>query len=314
MGEEPLRVKVVGTMAEARTMARGLVGLVPTMGFFHEGHLSLMERSVAECDQTVATLYVNPLQFEEPADLARYPVDHDRDLALAEEVGVDVMVVPEAAEMFPTAPLTEVSVAGIGDRLEGVYRPGHMTGVATVVTKLFAGLQPDVAYFGRKDAQQLAMVTRLASDLGFPLEVVGCPLIREADGLALSSRNVLLGAHREKALGLSHGLMEAAGLFEAGERGAGALEGAVRNALDPAAIEYAETCDATTMAPVSCVEGEVVLAAAARIGPVRLIDNVRFSVGDRVAEADRGVWLERPSVLYSTVSRAASDSRKALGS
>ena len=293
-------MKVVGTMAEARARARGVVGLVPTMGFFHEGHLSLMGRSVGECDQTVATLYVNPLQFEDAADLARYPVDHERDLALADEVGVDVMVVPEAGEMFSTTPLTSVSVAGIGERLEGVYRPGHMTGVATVVTKMFAGLQPDVAYFGRKDAQQLAMVTRLASDLGFPLEVVGCPLIREPDGLALSSRNVLLGAHREEARGLSVGLMGAARLFEAGERRARTLEDAARSALDPAAIEYVEACDAMTMAPVAHLEGEVVLAAAAHIGPVRLIDNVRFSVGDGSAAADRGVWLERPSVLYST--------------
>lgn len=290
---------VVRTMAEARALARGVVGLVPTMGFFHEGHLSLMERSVLECDQTVATLYVNPLQFEDPADLARYPVDHDRDLALAQEIGVDVMVVPDGAEMFAASPLTRVSVAGIGDRLEGLYRPGHMSGVATVVTKLFAGLRPDVAYFGRKDAQQLAMVTRLASDLGFPLRVVGCPLVRESDGLALSSRNVLLGDRREQALGLSRGLMEAAERFEAGERRAGALEEAVRSAIDPGSVEYAEACDAATMEPLRRLEGEVVLAVAARVGPLRLIDNVRFRVGDRGAQVDRGVWLYGPSLLYS---------------
>lgn len=293
-------MKVVGTMAEARKMAHGVVGLVPTMGFFHEGHLSLMERSLAECDRTVVTLYVNPLQFEDQADLARYPVDHHRDMALAEASGVDMMVVPGAAEMFPAAPLTEVSVAGIGDRLEGVHRPGHLVGVATVVTKLFAGLQPDRAYFGRKDAQQLAMVSRLAYDLSFPVEVVGCPLVRETDGLALSSRNVLLGDHREEALGLSRGLLEAARLFEAGERRAVVLEEAVRNALTHATIEYAEACDSATMSPVTCLEGEVVLAAAARIGPVRLIDNVRFSMGDRGVVVDRGVRLDRSSVLYST--------------
>lgn len=292
-------MKVVRTMAQARAEARGVVGLVPTMGFFHEGHLSLMERSVRECDLTVVTLYVNPLQFEDRGDLARYPVDHDRDLALADAVGVDVTVVPDPGEMFPAAPLTRVSVAGIGDRLEGRFRPGHMTGVATVVTKLFAGLQPDVAYFGRKDAQQLAMVTRLASDLGFPLRVVGCPLVREPDGLALSSRNVRLGDFREEALGLSRGLMAAADLFEAGERRGGPLEEAARSPLDPAAIEYAEVCDAGTMERAARLEGEgqVVLAVAARIGPLRLIDNVRFRVG--AGEADRGVWLGRPSVLYS---------------
>ena len=287
-------------MAEARALARGVVGLVPTMGFFHEGHLSLMERSVRQCDLTMATLYVNPLQFDDPADLGRYPVDHDRDLALAREVGVDVMVVPDAAEMFAASPLTSVSVAGIGDRLEGLHRPGHMTGVATVVTKLFAGLRPDVAYFGRKDAQQLAIVTRLASDLGFPVRVVGCPLVRESDGLALSSRNVLLGDRREEALGLSRGLMEAADLFEAGERRAVALEEAVRSANDPDSVEYAEACDAATMEPVGRLERETVLAVAARFGPLRLIDNVRFRFDGRASEADRGVWLNRPSVLYST--------------
>lgn len=293
-------MRVVGTMAEARALARGVVGLVPTMGFFHEGHLSLMERSVRECDLTMATLYVNPLQFDDPGDLGRYPADHDRDLALAREVGVDVMVLPDDAEMFAASPLTRVSVAGIGDRLEGLYRPGHMTGVATVVTKLFAGLRPDVAYFGRKDAQQLAIVTRLASDLGFPVRVVGCPLVREPDGLALSSRNVLLGDRREEALGLSRGLMEAAALFEDGERRAVALEEVVQSANDPDSIEYVEICHAATMEPVVRLEGEAVLAVAARFGPLRLIDNVRFRVDGRVPVADRGVWLNAPSVLYST--------------
>ena len=297
-------MKVVGTLAAARELAHGVVGLVPTMGFFHEGHLSLMQRSVAECDRTVVTLYVNPLQFEDSADLARYPVDHHRDMALAEATGVDVMVVPEAAEMFPAAPLTQVSVAGIGDRLEGVYRPGHMDGVATVVTKLFAGLQPDRAYFGRKDAQQLAMVTRLVYDLSFPVEVVGCPLVREPDGLALSSRNLLLGAHRAEALGLSHGLLEVAGLFEAGERRAAVLGEAVWEALPPGAVDYAQVCDAATMAPAAFLEeeldGEMVFVAAARIGPLRLIDNVWFSIDDRGGVADRGVRLDRPSILYST--------------
>ena len=291
-------MKVVGAMAEARKMANGVVGLVPTMGFFHEGHLSLMERSVAECDQTVATLYVNPLQFEDPADLARYPANHRRDLALAEAARVDVMVVPEPAEMFPTEPLTQVSVAGIGDRLEGVHRPGHMVGVATVVTRLLAGLQPDLAYFGRKDAQQLAMIVRLVHDLGFPVEVVGCPLVREPDGLALSSRNVLLGAHREEALSLSRGLMAAARLFEEGERRAAAVEEAVHDTVPSDALEYAEICNAETMAPVGRLEGEVVLAAAARFGPVRLIDNVRFIVRGRGGVADCGIRLDEPSLLY----------------
>lgn len=294
-------MKVAGSMAEARAMARrGRVGLVPTMGFFHEGHLSLMERSAAECGQTMVSLYVNPLQFDDPADLARYPVDHGRDLELAEQAGADVMVIPGPDEMFLEPPLTRVSVAGIGDRLEAVRRPGHMDGVAAAVTKLFAGLQPDRAYFGRKDAQQLALVSRLVRDLGFPVEVVGCPLVREADGLALSSRNVLLGGRRREALSLSRGLMEAARLFEQGERRAPAAEEAVRAALPPGALDYAEACRPGSMERVEHLEGEAVLAAAARFGPVRLIDNVWFTDGGEGGEAaaDRGVRLEGPSILY----------------
>ena len=293
-------MKVAGSMAEARALARGRVGLVPTMGFFHEGHLSLMERSAAECDQTVVSLYVNPLQFDDPADLAAYPVDRRRDLALAEQAGVDVMVIPGPAEMFPEAPLTRVSVAGVGERLEGVHRPGHMDGAAMAVAKLFAGLLPDRAYFGRKDAQQLAVITRLVRDLGFPVEVVGCPLVREADGLALSSRNVLLGGRREEALSLSRGLTAAARLFEEGERRPAAAEEAVRAALPPGALlDYAEACDAASMERAARLQGGVVLAAAARFGTVRLIDNIWFTDAGAGAAVDRGVRLDGPSVLYT---------------
>jgi len=287
-------------MAEARAQAGGLVGLVPTMGFLHEGHLSLMERAVAECDQTMATLYVNPLQFEDPADLARYPSDPDRDLALAEACGVDLMVVPGPEEMFPSRPLTGVAVAGIGERLEGEFRPGHMDGVATVVTRLLAGLQPQRAYFGRKDAQQLALIARLVRDLGFPVEVVGCPLVREVDGLALSSRNVLLGARRAEALALSSGLMRAADRFDRGERTATVLEAAVRGAVPEDALEYARLCEAATMTPATIAEGETVLVAAARFGPVRIIDNVHLVADRHGASADRGVRLGRPSLLYGS--------------
>ena len=287
-------------MAEARAQAGGVVGLVPTMGFLHEGHLSLMERSVAECDQTMATLYVNPLQFEDPADLARYPADPDRDLALAEACGVDLMVVPGPEEMFPSRPLTGVTVAGVGERLEGEFRPGHMAGVATVVTRLLAGLQPRRAYFGRKDAQQLALITRLVEDLGFPVEVVGCPLVREVDGLALSSRNVLLGARRAEALTLSRGLMLAADRFDRGERRSTVLEAAVRSAVTEDALEYARLCEAATMTPATIAEGETVLVAAARFGPVRIIDNVYLVADWRDAPADRGVRLRHPSLLYGS--------------
>ncbi len=294
-------MRVVHTMAEARESARGLVGLVPTMGFFHEGHLSLMRRSVSECDWTTVTLYVNPLQFEDPADFARYPIDHARDIALAQQTGADLMVVPHPSEMFPEPPLTAVSVAGLGERLEGTQRPGHLTGVATVVTRLLAALQPDRAYFGRKDAQQLALVKRLVRDLGFPVRVVGCPTVREPDGLALSSRNVFLGEHREQARSLSGGLMGAAELFEHGESRSAVLEATVLDHLvGKCEVEYAEAFDAGGLTPVSRVRTDSVLAVAARAGPVRLIDNVRLSPGSgpEGPRAERGVWLERPSVMY----------------
>ena len=293
-----MQVRVVETFDEARAITGGVVGLVPTMGFLHEGHLSLMHRSVAECDRTVATLYVNPLQFEDPADLARYPVDHERDITLAREAGVDLMVVPKPSEMFLDLPLTKVSVAGIGDRLEGVHRPGHMDGVATVVTRLFAAIRPGRAYFGRKDAQQLALVRRLAFDLGFPLQVVGCSLVRETDGLALSSRNVFLGDRRQEALALSRGLLEAAQQFEGGERQAVALEATVRDHLRDNEIDYVEVFDATTIGRVSMIEDETVLAVAAWVGSVRLIDNVRLLCGEGAAQADTGVRLGGPSILY----------------
>ena len=291
---------MVTTMAEARARVAGVVGLVPTMGFLHEGHLSLMERSVAGCDQTMATLYVNPLQFDDPADLARYPADRDRDLALAEECGVDLMVVPAPEEMFPVPPLTWVTVEGIGDRLEGEFRPGHMTGVATVVTRLLAGLQPHRAYFGRKDAQQLALITRLVQDLGFPVEVVGCPLVREADGLALSSRNVLLGECRAEALALSRGLMRAADRFDQGERRATVLEAAVRGAVPDGAMEYARLCEFSTMTRATVARGKTVLVVAARFGRVRIIDNVFLAADHHGASADRGIRLGRPSLIYGS--------------
>lgn len=291
-------MKVVNDLAQARSLARGKVGLVPTMGFFHEGHLSLMKRSAAECDQTVVTLYVNPLQFEDPDDLARYPSDRDRDLELAEEAGADITALCSTEEMFPVPPLTRVSVSGLGETLEGECRPGHLTGAATVVAKLFAAVQPDRAYFGRKDAQQLAVVSRMARDLDFPAQVVGCPLIREADGLALSSRNVFLGEDRPAALGLWRGLSAAADAVEAGERRPRRAEDLVRAAARGLELEYAAAVDADTFEPADRLRGEVVLAAAARAGSVRLIDNVRLAVNGGEAVADRGESLTEPSILY----------------
>ena len=293
-------MRIVRTMEEARRTASGVVGLVPTMGSFHEGHLSLMERSTEECDHTVVSLFVNPLQFNDPDDLDRYPTDHERDTALADEAGVDVVVIPSLQEMYPQKPLTRVSVAEVGHRYEGAYRPGHLSGVATAVTKLFAGLQPDRAYFGRKDAQQLAMVRRMTSDLSFPVEVVGCPLIRASDGLALSSRNLFLGDDRATALGLSSGLFAAADAVEAGERRSDHISALVGERGGEIELQYVAVADRHTMQPVPTVQGDTVLLAAAMVGSIRLIDNVAFRSSPTRLIADRGQRLEQPSMMSRT--------------
>jgi len=268
------------------------------MGFFHEGHLSLMERSVSECDTTIVSLFVNPLQFNDESDLDRYPTDHERDIALAESVGVDAIVIPSTEEMFPTEPLTQVSVGTVGDHFEGAHRPGHLTGVATVVTKLFAGMQPGRAYFGRKDVQQLALVRRMTVDLSLPVEVVGCPLVREPDGLALSSRNVFLGNDRSAAVAISTALFSAGDLVERGERSPDVLVEAVHRAAGGLDFEYVALADAASMQPADVVSDGTVLVVATRVGAVRLIDNVSFwSSGERIV-TDRGVRLDIPSMLY----------------
>jgi pantoate--beta-alanine ligase len=295
-------MQVTGTFAETRALASGTVGLVPTMGFLHEGHLLLIDAARSAVDTVVMSLYVNPLQFEEQDDLARYPRDLDRDLGLAERAGVDVVFAPESAEMFAASPATRVDVPDLAIVMEGAHRPGHFQGVATVVTKLFAGLQPDLAYFGRKDAQQLAVVRRLAADLSFPVEVVGRPIIREKDGLALSSRNVFLDAGpRRAALSLQTGLMEAAELAEAGEQTARALENAARSpvAVTPGIdLEYATVATQDDVTPIARLDRPAFLAVAARVGDVRLIDNVHLDIGPDGIAVDRGVRLTGPSSMY----------------
>ena len=291
-------MKLVESMEAARAMAEGVVGLVPTMGYFHEGHLSLIEQAVQECDQTVVTLFVNPLQFDENSDFERYPTDLDRDFGLAEDLGADVMVVPSVDEMYPIEPLSRVTVSMVGEHFEGEHRPGHLTGVATVVAKLFAGLQPSRAYFGRKDAQQLAMIRRLVVDLSFPVQVVGCRLVREHDGLALSSRNVFLGHERGNALGISRGLLAAADSVEAGERDGTAIEDLVAATSPHVDFEYVGVATADAMQPTTIVDGPVALLAAAHIGGVRLIDNVSFAPNGNAMVADRGRWLDGPSMMF----------------
>ena len=276
------------------------MGLVPTLGFLHEGHLSLVERAREASDTVVMSLFVNPLQFDDPGDLAAYPREFERDAALAEANGVDVLFAPPVEEMYRTEPLTRVVVSGVAEAMEGAERVGHFDGVATVVAKLLAGLRPDRMFMGRKDAQQLAVVRTMASDLSFPTEVVGVPTLREADGLALSSRNVRI-TDRSAALGLSAGLFAAADAVEVGERTADRLEGIVIDAItgSGAIPDYATLADADTAQPIEVLDRPAFLAAAARVGDVRLIDNV-FLWPD--GTADRGARLEGRSVLYEEVS------------
>jgi pantoate--beta-alanine ligase len=272
------------------------------MGFLHEGHLSLAATARGENDTVVMSLFVNPLQFGEGEDLGRYPRDLEGDAALAEATGVDLLFAPPVEEMYPRPPLTRVTVAEMSDRLEGGRRPGHFTGVATVVTKLLTGLHPDRAYFGRKDAQQLAIVRRMVRDLSFPLEIVGVPIVREIGGLALSSRNWYLSpGERQRATALSRGLMRAADAVEAGEIGGAALSGVVWDEMAAAPgvePEYAALAAVEDVAPLDHLDRPAFLAVAARVGPARLIDNIHVDVAGDGFVADRGVELTAPSLLY----------------
>jgi pantoate--beta-alanine ligase len=293
-------MKTVGTFAQVRGMTSGSVGLVPTMGFFHEGHLSLIEAARVAHDTVVVTLFVNPLQFNKSTDLSGYPRDIERDATLARAAGTDVLFAPDVASMYPSKPSTTVEVAGVADAMEGARRPGHFAGVATVVAKLFAGCLPDSAYFGRKDAQQLAVVRTMAADLSFPVEVRGLPIIRESDGLALSSRNIRIEPrNRPGAVKLSSALFTAADAFEAGERSLDALREITLARLEADQtidVEYVEIAEAGDASIADRLERDVFIAVAARVGDVRLIDNVLL---DPITErADRGIRLEGQSILY----------------
>ncbi|MGH8928407.1 MAG: pantoate--beta-alanine ligase, partial [Acidimicrobiia bacterium] len=293
-------MQLARTFADARAGYRGRVALVPTMGFFHEGHLALMRAAKATADTLIVSVFVNPLQFDDPSDLDRYPRDLDRDLAMAEAERVDIVFAPPLADMYPDSPRTRVTVADVAASLEGPHRPGHFEGVATVVAKLFAGLQPRSAHFGRKDAQQLAVVRTLAADLSFPVTVIGHPTVREADGLALSSRNVLLEQQdRPGALLLSKGLFAAAELAESGERSATRLEQVVGSIIQPLEVDYVELAAQNTAELLDQLDRPSFLAAAVRVGSVRLIDNVAFDLIGGEVMADRGVRLQQPSMLYS---------------
>ena len=273
------RARGIRAAAAAARAQRRSVGFVPTMGFFHEGHLSLMRKAREERDTVLVSIFVNPLQFGPQEDLASYPRDLDRDLSRAEAEGVDVVFAPEVEEMFPEGrPEVTIDPGPLGDRLEGASRPGHFRGVVTVVAKLFHLVGPCRAYFGEKDAQQLAIIRRMVRDLGFPQEVVGCPIVREPDGLAMSSRNTYLSDEERKAARcLYRGLQAAADLAQEGERSARRLrqELVARVIEEPlAALDYAAIVDEDSFDEVEQVEGPARALVAARVGPARLIDNM----------------------------------------
>ena len=269
-------------LAAARSAGR-TIGLVPTMGYLHEGHASLARRARAENDLVVLTIFVNPTQFAPTEDLDRYPRDLPRDLVVAETEGVDLVFHPDADEMYDPEHATWIDVEGLADRLCGASRPGHFRGIATVVTKLFALCRPDRAYFGQKDAQQAFIVTRMAADLDLGVDIVVCPIVREADGLAMSSRNVYLTPEeRAQAPVLSAALRKAETLVAAGERDAAVLVAAVqaRLAASPLArVEYVELVAAATLAPIARLDGRSLLAVAVWFGRTRLIDNTVFDTG-----------------------------------
>ena len=289
-------MRIVDTFARVREERRGVVALVPTMGYLHEGHTACVAAARRRADMVVMSVFVNPLQFDRPDDLARYPRDLDRDVAIAADAGADVFFAPSADEVYSPESLTRVQVTVVSAGMEGAHRPGHFDGVATVVAKLFAGTQPHLACFGRKDAQQLALVRRMAADLSFPVEIVDVPTVREEDGLALSSRNVFL-ADRAAALGLSRGLFAAAAAAAEGERSATALETvvAIEVAERGGDLAYVTLADTATAQPIPSLDRPAFLAVAARVGEVRLIDNV-FLYPD--GSADLGTRLDHQSVLY----------------
>jgi pantoate--beta-alanine ligase len=263
-------------LAEHRRAGR-TIGLVPTMGAFHEGHLSLMHRAREQCEVSVVSLFVNPSQFNDPGDLEAYPRDEARDAELAAAAGVDYLFVPDPEEIYPDAFATSVSVRGLTEPLEGAHRGrGHFDGVTTVVTKLFNIVGPDVAYFGQKDAQQAIVIRRMARDLEMPVRIEICPTVREPDGLALSSRNVRLKAdERARAASLNRALNAVATTIAEGERDPRTAITVGQAELERARIkpEYLELVSPQTLAPVERIDGEVLAVVAAQVGAARLIDN-----------------------------------------
>ncbi|MCU0496419.1 MAG: pantoate--beta-alanine ligase [Anaerolineae bacterium] len=284
-------MQVIDTLSELRLARKGLsgtIGLVPTMGALHAGHYALMEQARGENDQVIATIFINPLQFAPTEDLSTYPRDLPNDLKLLESAGVDLVFTPTPAIMYPADFQTAVEVSRIAQGLEGGQRPGHFRGVTTVVSKLFNLTQPDRAYFGQKDAQQVAVIRRMVYDLNFPLEVVVCPTVRAEDGLALSSRNAYLTSEQRQAAPVLYRAMRSAGdAYDQGERDPNRLRAileAIVEAEPLADLEYASITNAQTLAELQQpTDQAMLLSMAVRIGRARLIDNLLLplSLNDR---------------------------------
>ena len=253
------------------------IGFVPTMGYLHSGHLSLIEKSTSQNDVTVISIFVNPTQFGENEDLDQYPRDFERDCRLAQEAGADAVFFPTAGMMYPEGYKTYVEVVDITKRLCGVTRPTHFKGVTTVVTKLFHIVAPDRAYFGQKDAQQLLVIRRMVKDLNMDIEIVGCPIVRETDGLAMSSRNLYLSEEeRTQATVLNQSLEMAEKMIDSGERDSNMVKKAIKEkigTMDLARIDYVELVDTESLLPAQQITGEVLIALAVYFGKTRLIDN-----------------------------------------
>jgi pantoate--beta-alanine ligase len=270
-------VHTLEELKEVRKKLNGTVGLVPTMGFLHAGHVSLVKRAAQECTNVVVSIFVNPTQFSPTEDFASYPRDLEKDAALLKDAGATIVWAPSDDVMYPAGYQTYVTVEDVTQVLEGAMRPTHFRGVTTVVAKLFNAVQPDKAFFGQKDAQQVAVLSRMVRDLNFNLEMVVCPIVREKDGLALSSRNTYLDdVHRQAALVLSRSLRKARALFAAGERDSRVIRSAMDVVFDAepsARVQYISIADPVTLKEIDHIEAQALVSMAVYMGKTRLIDN-----------------------------------------
>lgn len=272
------------TIIKAQKREEKTIGFVPTMGYLHDGHLSLVETSLRHNDFTVISIFVNPTQFGPNEDFDRYPRDMEGDLKKAESAGVDVVFIPAKEEIYPDGYMTYVDVEKMTDTLCGESRPGHFRGVTTIVNKLFNIVEPDRAYFGQKDAQQALVIKKMVQDLNLNIEIVTCPIVREEDGLAMSSRNAYLSAEeRKSATILYKSLLEAKEMIEKGERNTEKIVGYIKNQIESktnAKIDYVKAVKADTLEDINILEGEILIALAAKFGQTRLIDNIILSCDD----------------------------------